>query len=41
MGEQHFAENPENAAQEHGYGNDYGGFVHEIVVSYWSLVISQ
>ena len=29
MGQEHFAENPENAAQEHGYGNDYGGFVHK------------
>ena len=29
VGEQHFAEDSENAAQEHGYGDDYGGFVHD------------
>ena len=31
--EQHFAENPEHTAQEHGYGNDNGGFVHRLVGS--------
>jgi hypothetical protein len=39
MGQEHFAENPENAAQEHAYSDDYGGFIHEIVNSYWSIVI--
>ena len=28
MGQEHLAKNPEDTAQEHGYGNDDGGFVH-------------
>ena len=31
MGQEHLAENPEDTAQEHGCGNDNGGFVHGLV----------
>jgi hypothetical protein len=34
MGEQHFAENPEDTAQEHGYGDDDGGFIHRLVIGH-------
>ena len=33
MGKEHLAEDPEDAAQEHGCGNDDGGFVHRLVGS--------